>query len=106
MTPESRAWLFLNQVPCVGPVRFHQFLEKWRDAQTVLSLSAADLRAGGISADLARVCAEGFRSEQIARRVDDEIARSQRGEFAVVAGCDATYPEALKNFLDRPPVLY
>jgi DNA processing protein len=106
MTSEKRAWIYLNYVSTLGPFRFHRLLEKWPSAENILQLSSRDLQSAGISEDLAISWSRQFQNAQLAKDLDDEIARSERGEFKIITEVDADYPPELANFLDRPPVLY
>jgi DNA processing protein len=106
MTSEKSAWIYLNYVSTLGPVRLHRLLEKWPSAKTILQLSSNELQAAGISRDLADSWSRQFRSAALAKELEDELRRAERGEFQIITEIDAEYPTELANFLDRPPVLY
>ena len=106
MYSEFNAWIFLNHVPDLGPMRFRELLQCAGTACGILELSVSGLVAAGASPELAERWWKEFRSADIARAVDEELRRIASGEFQAVTEIDAGYPESLKELPDRPFVLY
>jgi len=97
------AFVALNMIDHVGPVRVRQLLEHFGDAVSILKASKQELlRVRGIGEDTAEAIASWEKNVDLA----SELKRC--GEFGchVVTQEDAEYPELLRQIYDPPIVLY
>ena len=106
MENERRAWIFLNHIADLGPIRFHRLLQFARSAEAILELSVSGLQAAEVSLDLAEKWHHTFRDPAQQRWLEAEMQRLDRGTCQVVTELDEGYPGLLRELLDRPPVLY
>jgi DNA processing protein len=106
MTLERQAWLFLNRIPYLSPVRFQKLLEAFGSAEAVLRQSASDLEKHGIQSGLAGSWAGAFRDPNLKGQAEAEITGADGGLFRIVLESDADYPEAMRPLTGRPMVLY
>jgi DNA processing protein len=106
MDNESAAWIFLNHIPNLGPMRFHRLLHAARSAGAILELDASGLTAAGVSIETAERWHKAFRDDALRKEADGEIGLAQKGRLGIVTELDAEYPVRLKELVDRPPVLY
>jgi len=104
--PERQAWLFLNHVPYLGPMRFHKLLIAAQSAQGILKMSALELTQADIGLDLAAHWRACFSDPLRWQAVEKEETLETRGEFRILTELDAEYPDPLRDVSDRPPVLY
>jgi len=106
MNSEPKAWIFLNHVRELGPMRFHELLANVGSAAPILRMSTKDFCALGIAPSIADFWVQQIHDPKLAEAVDQEIARIDSGEFRAVCELDSDYPASLKELVDRPPVLY
>lgn len=106
MRAERDVWIFLNQIPNLGPMRFHRLLEFAGSALAIQELSPAQLRAAEVSEATANEWHRLLRDPSVWARVDKELEREARGEFRILAEVDEGYPEGLRPLVDRPAVVY
>lgn len=100
---EDDAYLVLNMVPRIGPVRLRRLLAEFGSAVAVLDAKAGQLaRVEGIGPDSAAALA-GWRES-----VDWEAERGRAEEFGarVVTLASSDYPPLLREIHDPPSVLY
>lgn len=103
---ERQAWIFLNHVPYLGPMRFQRLLLAARSAVSILRMTALELTQAEVGPDLAAHWRSCFDDPKQWAGVERELAAESRGEFRIVTELDAGYPDDLRNVIDRPPVVY
>jgi len=97
------AYIALNMVDGVGPIRVRALLERFGEPQAILSASRGELmRVDGVGEEVAR-CITSWR-ESI--DLDAELARIEKSGVRVVMRDDAEYPKNLREIYDPPLVLY
>jgi DNA processing protein len=99
----TEAYLVLNLLPKIGPVRVRRLLEVFGDPERILSAKAREiLEVEGFGVDLAETVA-GWES-----RVDlsRELRRIKEENLSLLTLEDALYPKLLKRIYDPPTVLY
>ncbi len=101
---ESReAFVALNLIEHVGPVRVRQLLLHFGDAVSILKASKSQLlRVHGIGEDTAESIANWEKNVQLA----EELQRVEDFHCHIVTQEDAAYPELLREIYDPPIVLY
>ena len=103
---ERQAWIFLNHVPYLGPMRFQRLLLAARSAVAILRMSVIELTQAEVGPELAGHWHACFRDRERWSGVERELAAESRGEFHIFTELDAGYPDNLRNVIDRPPVVY
>ncbi len=105
--PERLAWLSLNLVPEIGPVRFRRLVERIGSAREVLSASLPRLAAVqgvGKSAAMKIIASRGKKHQE---RLEQELATlANNPDIHFVLYPDPEYPAPLKDLYDPPMVLY
>ena len=97
------ALVALNMIPHVGPVRYRQLAEHFRDAPSILAASKTSLmRVQGIS----DVTAESIASWETSIDLAGELKRIEEFGCHIVTQEDENYPELLRQVYDPPLVLY
>ncbi len=99
----TEAYLALNLLPKIGPVRVRRLLEVFGSPERILTAKAREvLGVEGFGAELAETVA-GWES-----RVDlsRELRRIKEEELTLITLEDALYPKLLKRIYDPPTVLY
>jgi DNA processing protein len=97
------AYIALNMVDGVGPVRLRALLDKFGTPDAILGAKREDLKCvEGVGEEVARSIA-GWR-EQV--DLDAELARIEPGGVRVVTRDDDDYPKNLREIYDPPLVLY
>lgn len=103
---ERYAWIFLNLIPELGPVRFHRLLHAAKSARGVLELPMSGLQAAEVSEQQAERWHRAFRDPLYERWLEAELGREVKGVCGVVTELDEQYPAPLRELYARPPVLY
>ncbi len=103
MFSTQEAYIALNMISGMGPVRARSLAEALGSVEAILDASeSALLQAAGVGRDLASaIVAERARVNP--RR---EIERAQRLGISIVTPSDEDYPAPLKNLYDPPLALY
>ncbi len=108
ITPDSEAaaWIGLNLIPEVGPVRFRQLVERLGSAREVLNAPQGRLiGVHGIGNHVARSIIE--HRGGLAEAVAADLERMKRyPDLGLLLYPDADYPPPLKDLHDPPMVLY
>ncbi|NLF17721.1 MAG: DNA-protecting protein DprA [Lentisphaerae bacterium] len=97
------AYVVLNQLPGIGPLRVAQLLQRYGSPQAILSAPSAELsRLPGLGGKLAGVLS-GWRDY-----ADPEAERrlAERGGVTILACDSPDYPELLREIHDPPLCLY
>jgi len=100
---ETEAFVTLNLLPRIGPVRVRNLLERFGSPQAVLSARPADLRGvQGIGPETADSVAAWEKT------IDPtaEIERARRFGAQIITLQDEAYPRLLREIHDPPTVLY
>jgi DNA processing protein len=97
------AYIALNMVDGVGPVRVRALLDRFGAPEAILSAPRDGLmRVEGVGEEVARSIA-GWRGPV---DLDAELARIEKAGVQVVTRDDAGYPKNLREIYDPPLVLY
>src|SRR2546423_12760804 len=101
---ESReAFVALNMIDHVGPVRVRQLLQQFGDPVSILKAAKQQLlRVHGIGEDTADAISNWEKNVQL----NDELKRVEDFHCHVVTQADEDYPELLRQIYDPPLVLY
>jgi len=100
---ETEAFIALNMIPRVGPVRVQRLLEAFGSPQAILSAPISKLdKVPGIGAEVAASLA-GWQSVVA---LADEVARVEKFGAQVITVASPSYPKPLKEIHDPPIVLY
>lgn len=99
----TQAYIALNLLPNIGPVRVQRLLERFDTPEAVLAARANELsETKGVGRDTASLIA-GWR-EHI--DLDAELAKIDKRGLHVLTPADELYPALLKQIHDPPLVLY
>jgi DNA processing protein len=97
------AYIALNMVDGVGPIRVRALRDRFGEAQAILMASKADLmQVEGVGEEVARSIT--FWREKV--DLDAELQRIEKSGVHVVCRDDAEYPKHLREIYDPPLVLY
>lgn len=100
---EREAYVTLNMLPRIGPVRLRKLLEVFGSPEAILQAKPAALRAvGGIGPEVA----DSLVSWQSLVDPGAELQRAADGGAQVLTQADPAYPALLKEIHDPPIVLY
>lgn len=100
---ETEAFLALNLLPGIGPVRVKRLLEAFGSAPAILQANAQRLRqVEGIGAEMAQKIADWEKTVDLGA----EIALVEQADVTVIAQSDPLYPTMLREIHDPPLVLY
>ena len=102
MTPRE-AYIALNMIDGVGPVRVRALLERFGQPETILTASRSELQqVAGVGNDTAGNIADW----RTAIDLDAELARIEKAGVRAVTRADGDYPKNLREIYDPPLVLY
>jgi DNA processing protein len=102
MTPRE-AYIALNMVPNVGPVRVRALIEAFGEPQAILAARRDELlRVENIGAEVAQSIVNWRQHVDL----DAELARIEKAGVQVVTREDAEYPKHLREIYDPPLALY
>ncbi|MDX2227767.1 MAG: DNA-processing protein DprA [Verrucomicrobiae bacterium] len=97
------AWIVLNLISGIGPVRVRRLLEHLGEPQRILQTAPRDLeRIAGIGPETARAIADWEQSVNLKGELDS----AQNAGVTILTADDADYPENLREIHDPPLVLY
>ncbi len=97
------AYIALNMIDEVGPVRVRALLDHFGSPSAILSASPSDLKqVNGIGPEVARNIANWEKQIDLA----GELERIEKTGARVITRDDAEYPSNLKQIYDPPLVLY
>jgi len=100
---EDEAYIALNMIPKLGPVRVKRLLEKFASPEKILSATAADLRkVEGIGAEVAH----SIRRWEDHADLPEELRLIRDFGARVVTLASPDYPALLRDIHDPPVVLY
>lgn len=99
----KEAYVALNMIDGIGPVRLRKLLDVFGDAVSILRASESDLsRVNGIGDDLARAIANWEKTVDLS----GELKRIQENKVRVICLDDRDYPPLLRQIYDPPIALY
>ncbi|HEY2574383.1 MAG TPA: DNA-processing protein DprA [Verrucomicrobiaceae bacterium] len=99
----TEAYLVLNLLPLIGPVRVRRLLEIFQTPEAILKAKPRQLaQVNGIAGDLAGTIAGWESSIDLGR----ELRRIREENLAVLTQEDELYPKLLKQIHDPPLLLY
>ena len=97
------AYIALNMVDGVGPIRVRALLDHFGTAEAILSAPRTELlRVEGVGDEVARNIASWRNQVDL----DAELARIEKAGVRIVTRDDADYPKHLREIYDPPLVLY
>lgn len=97
------AYVALNMIPGIGPVRVRAMRERLGSATAILEASASELETvPGIGPEVARQVAHWRETVDL----EGELERIEKAGVVVVTCEDAEYPPNLREIYDPPLVLY
>jgi DNA processing protein len=97
------AYIALNMVDGIGPIRVRALLDRFREPQAILSATRTDLmQVEGVGDEVAR----SITSWQEKVDLDGELQRIEKAGVRVVTRDDAEYPKNLREVYDPPIILY
>lgn len=103
MLSATDAYLALNLLPKVGPIRVRRLLERFGSPQAILSAAARELRGvPGIGEEMAALLSGWERHVDL----DEERRRIAAHGIDLLTWGDAGYPESLRHIHDPPFLLY
>ena len=100
---QTEAFIALNMLPRVGPVRVRKLLEVFGSPDRILEARPADLRnVQGIGSEVA----ESILSWRSHAKLEEEVERVATLGATVITQADSAYPALLREIHDPPIVLY
>ncbi len=97
------AYIVLNMLAEVGPVRVRRLLDAFGEPQAILGASRSELmRVEGVGEEVSRSITEWRRQVDL----DEELKRIEDAGVRVVTRDDPEYPKHLRQIYDPPLVLY
>jgi DNA processing protein len=97
------AFIALNMIEGIGPVRVRQLLEHFGESPAILSANKSQLeRVYGIGPEMADAIANWQKTVDLA----GELKRIEQFGCKIVIQSDENYPELLRQIYDPPVVLY
>ncbi|MFT5126452.1 MAG: DNA processing protein [Rhodothermales bacterium] len=100
---ERDAYIVLNLMPGIGPVKVRQLLTVFGKPQAILEASPPQLRQGtGLSAKQAEVLGNW----RLHVNLDRELEAAHAAGVEIVPACSPYYPERLREIYDPPLCLY
>jgi DNA processing protein len=98
-----RAWIALNSIKGLGPVRIRQLIDRYAAPEAIFAESAANLaRMAGISEEVVTQ----MRDPALFARADEQIVLAGRLGVRIVTIASADYPPLLREIFAPPPVVY
>ncbi|HET7238178.1 MAG TPA: DNA-processing protein DprA [Terrimicrobiaceae bacterium] len=100
---QTEAFVALNMLPRIGPVRVRKLLEVFGSPQAIFEAKPRDLRhVQGIGPEVA----ESVASWQATCDLASELERARTFGAGIISQADPAYPTLLKEIHDPPIVLY
>jgi DNA processing protein len=97
------AYIALNMIDGIGPVRVRSLLEQFHEPEAILTASRDELmRVDGVGEEVARNVT-GWRDKV---DLDGELAKIEKAGVRIVTRDDSEYPKNLREIYDPPLVLY
>jgi DNA processing protein len=100
---QTEAFVALNMLPRVGPVRVRKLLEVFGSPEKILQATLSDLHSvQGIGIEVA----ESIASWERHSRLEEELEHTRAVGATILTQADPSYPALLKEIHDPPIVLY
>lgn len=100
---ETEAFVALNALPGIGPIKVRRLLERFGGPVEILSANGSELRSvPGIGPEVA----SSIREWESKINPSEEIARASSAGARILTFLDPEYPALLKEIHDPPIVLY
>jgi len=97
------AYIALNMVDGVGPIRVRALLDRFSEPQAILSATKTDLmQVEGVGDEVARSIISWHEKVDL----DGELARIEKAAVHIVTRDDPEYPKNLREVYDPPIILY
>ncbi len=97
------AYIALNMVDGVGPIRVRALLDRFNEPQAILSATKADLmQVEGVGDEVARSIISWREKVDL----DGELTRIEKAAVQIVTRDDPEYPKNLREVYDPPIILY
>lgn len=97
------AWLALNSISGLGPVRFGRLLERYGSPEAVLDAPPDLLMSEGV---VPNSVAEKFREPGIMEAAHRQLEQARRMDAVVLTLADNRYPPYLRQIFAPPPVIF
>lgn len=97
------AWIALNSVKGLGPVRIKQLLDIYRTPEAVFKESPSRLASSGVIPEL---CALQLGDASLFDEAAKEIQAAQAAGVRILTLADSEYPQYLREIFAPPPVLF
>ena len=95
---EAEAYIALNLLPGIGPLRVRRLLETFQSPQTILNTSAAQLqRVDGIGRELAETLSHWENKVDLG----NELNQAKALNITIITLADSNYPENLRNLYEK-----
>jgi DNA processing protein len=95
-------WVLLTMVKQIGPARFNRLMERFESAEAAWNAPMLELAAAGLE----RRAVESLGKLRGTLDPATEWRRLENAGASVLILDDPTYPSALREIADPPPVLY
>jgi len=100
---ETRLWLALQQTPQLGHVGVRRLLDGLQNIRGIFGARLTELEACGVKAQAAQAIAFGASLKLADKALE---AHAKREDLWLIGRSDASYPAALCEIYDPPPVLW
>ncbi len=97
------AWIALNSIIGLGPVRFARLLEKYGSPETVFEESPERIVRDGL---LTSTLAEQLHAPHLMPEAQRQLQRARQFNITVLTLADERYPPYLREIFAPPPVLF
>lgn len=99
----TEAWIALNLIPQVGPVRVRKLLERFITPERILMAKASEIM--GVEG-FGRTQAEALAGWQAQIDLEAELRKIRERDLTILTQEDELYPPLLRSIYDPPLVLY
>jgi DNA processing protein len=97
------AWIALNSVKGLGPVKIKQLIDHFGSAEAVFECPASDLRRGGV---VPESCVAQILDKRLFDAAEEQLALAQKDGVTVLTSASDEYPPYLREIFAPPPVLF
>lgn len=97
------AWIALNSVKGLGPVKIKQLIDHFGSAEAVFKCPAALLRRGGV---VPEPCVAQLLDKRLFDAAEEQLALARKEKVTVLTSASDGYPPYLKEIFAPPPVLF
>jgi DNA processing protein len=97
------AWIALNSVKGLGPVKIKQLVDHFGSAEAVFKCSSAELRRGGV---IPESCVASILDKELFTGAEEQLALARKAGVTVLTLTSDRYPPYLREIFAPPPVLF